>query len=251
MSEQDRTVLVTGALAGIGRATATAFAHAGANVVVSGRRPEAGEVLSAELRGHGGEVEFVAADVRHESEVQHLVDATVERFGQLDVVVNTAGADGDMVPFSGVTPESYAAVFDTNVLGTLLGIKHALRVMEPQRSGAIVNVSSIYGQKGFPLNAPYVASKHAIIGLTRVAALEAAAHGVRVNAVAPGPVQTAMLDRVTGGDEQAKAAFLSTVPVGRAGDPQEIADAIVFIASPKASFLTGQAIFLDGGITAA
>jgi len=251
MSEQDRTVLVTGALAGIGRATATAFAHAGANVVVSGRRPEAGEVLSAELRGHGGEVEFVAADVRHESEVQHLVDATVERFGQLDVVVNNAGADGDMVPFSGVTPESYAAVFDTNVLGTLLGIKHALRVMEPQRSGAIVNVSSIYGQKGFPLNAPYVASKHAIIGLTRVAALEAAAHGVRVNAVAPGPVQTAMLDRVTGGDEQAKAAFLSTVPVGRAGDPQEIADAIVFIASPKASFLTGQAIFLDGGITAA
>jgi NAD(P)-dependent dehydrogenase (short-subunit alcohol dehydrogenase family) len=156
-----------------------------------------------------------------------------------------------MVPFAGVTPESYSAVFDTNVLGTLLGIKHALRVMEPQGSGAIVNVSSIYGQKGLPLTAPYVASKHAIIGLTRAAALEGAPYGVRVNAVAPGPVQTAMLDRVTGGDEAAKAAFLSTVPLGRAGDPGEIADAIVFIASPEAGFVTGQAIFLDGGITAA
>lgn len=249
-SDNHQTVLVTGALAGIGRATATAFAHAGANVVVSGRRPDAGEALAAELRGHGGDAEFIAADVRHESEVEQLVDQAVERFGRLDVAVNNAGQDGDMVPFADVTPERYAAVFDTNVLGTLLGTKHALRVMEPQGSGAIVNVSSIYGQKGFPLNAPYVASKHAIIGLTRSAALEAAPRGVRVNAVAPGPVQTAMLDRVTGGDEEAKAAFLSTVPVGRAGDPQEIADAIVFIASPKAGFLTGQAIFLDGGITA-
>jgi NAD(P)-dependent dehydrogenase (short-subunit alcohol dehydrogenase family) len=251
MSDEHQTVLVTGALAGIGEATATAFAKAGANVVVSGRRPEAGAALTSRLRGHGGEVEFIAADVRHESEVQELVDQAVERFGRLDVVVNNAGADGEMVPFAGVTPESYAAVFDTNVLGTLLGIKHALRVMEPQGSGVIVNVSSIYGDKGFPLNAPYVASKHAIIGLTRVAALEGAAQGVRVNAVAPGPVQTAMLDRVTGGDDEAKVAFLSTVPLGRAGDPQEIADAIVFIASPQASFLTGQAIFLDGGMTAA
>jgi NAD(P)-dependent dehydrogenase (short-subunit alcohol dehydrogenase family) len=222
----------------------------GAKVVVSGRRPEAGEALAAELRGHAGDVEFIAADIRHESEVQHLIDATVSRFGRLDVVVNNAGVDGDMVPFAGVTPESYAAVFDTNVLGTLLGIKHALLVMEPQGSGAIVSVSSIYGQKGFPFNAPYVASKHAIIGLTRAAALEGAAHGVRVNAVAPGPVQTAMLDRVTGGDQEAKAAFLSTVPMGRAGDPQEIADAIIFVTSPKAGFLTGQTIFLDAGITA-
>jgi NAD(P)-dependent dehydrogenase (short-subunit alcohol dehydrogenase family) len=251
MSEKNQTVLITGALAGIGRATATAFVYSGANVVLSGRRPEAGEALAAELRGHGGEVEFIVADVRHESDVQQLVDSTVARFGRLDVAVNNAGVDGDMVPLAEVTPESYAATFDTNVLGTLLGIKHQLRVMEPQGSGAIVNLSSIYGQKGFALNAPYVASKHAIIGLTRAAALEATPHGVRVNAVAPGPVQTAMLDRVTGGDEEAKAAFLSTVPLARAGDAREIADAIVFIASPRAGFLTGQAIFLDGGITAA
>jgi NAD(P)-dependent dehydrogenase (short-subunit alcohol dehydrogenase family) len=133
--------------------------------------------------------------VRQEPEVQQLVDAAIARFGRLDVAVNNAGIDGDMVPFAGVTPESYAATFDTNVLGTQLGIRHALRVMEPEGTGAIVNVSSIHGQKGFPLNAPYVASKHAIIGLTRAAALQAAPHGVRVNAVAPGPVQTAMLDR--------------------------------------------------------
>jgi NAD(P)-dependent dehydrogenase (short-subunit alcohol dehydrogenase family) len=221
MSEKNQTVLITGALAGIGRATATAFVYSGANVVLSGRRPEAGEALAAELRGHGGEVEFIVADVRHESDVQQLVDSTVARFGRLDVAVNNAGVDGDMVPLAEVTPESYAATFDTNVLGTLLGIKHQLRVMEPQGSGAIMNLSSIYGQKGFALNAPYVASKHAIIGLTRAAALEAAPHGVRV------------------------------VPLARAGDPREIADAIVFIASPRAGFLTGQAIFLDGGITAA
>ena len=251
MSENKQVVLVTGALAGIGRAIAQAFTETGANVVIAGRRPEAGEALAGELTGHGGEVVFIAADVRHESEVQQLVDETVARFGRLDVMVNNAGVDGEMVPFAGVTPESYAGVFDTNVLGTLLGIKHALRVMEPQGSGAIVNVSSIYGERGFPLNAPYVASKHAIIGLTRAAALEGAPQGVRVNAVGPGPVQTAMLDRVTGGDEEAKAAFLSTIPIGRGGDPKEIADAIVFIASERAGFLTGQTIFLDGGLTAA
>src|ERR1700742_4986582 len=247
MSETGRTVLITGALAGIGRATALAYATAGANVVVSGRRPSAGESLAAELGGHGGGIEFVSADVRHESEVAHLVEATVARFGRLDVAVNNAGLDGAMVPFAEITPASYATTFDTNVLGTLLGIKHQLRVMESQGSGAIVNLSSIYGQKGFPLNAPCVASKHAIIGLTRAAALEGAPYGVRVNAVAPGPVQTAMLDRVTGGDPEAKAAFLATVPAGRAGAPQEIADAIVFIASGRAGFLTGQAGFLDGG----
>jgi NAD(P)-dependent dehydrogenase (short-subunit alcohol dehydrogenase family) len=251
MRKTQQTVLITGALAGIGRATAIAFAQAGANVVVSGRRPDAGEALAAELRGQGAAAEFVAADVRHEVEVRELVDAAVRRFGGLDVAVNNAGVDGEMVPFAGVTPESYAATFDTNVLGTLLGIKHQLRVMEPQGSGAIVNLSSIYGEMGFPLNAPYVASKHAIIGLTKSAALEAAPFGVRVNAVAPGPVQTAMLDRVTGGDEQAKAAFLATVPQGRAGDPKEIAEAIVFIASPGAGFLTGQTVAIDGGITVA
>jgi NAD(P)-dependent dehydrogenase (short-subunit alcohol dehydrogenase family) len=130
-------------------------------------------------------------------------------------------------------------------------MKHELRVMQEQRSGSIVNNSSIYGQKAFPNASLYVASKHAIIGLTRSAALEAAPYGVRVNAVGPGPVQTAMLDRVTGGDAQAKAAFLATVPQQRAGQPEEIAEAIAYISSPEAGFLTGQTIFLDDGMTAA
>jgi NAD(P)-dependent dehydrogenase (short-subunit alcohol dehydrogenase family) len=130
-------------------------------------------------------------------------------------------------------------------------MKHELRVMQEQESGSIVNVSSIYGQKGFPNASLYVASKHAIIGLTRSAALEAAPYGVRVNAVGPGPVQTAMLDRVTGNDTRAKAAFLATVPQQRAGEAEEIAEAIAYISSPKAGFLTGQTIFLDGGMTAA
>jgi len=251
MSEKNKTVLVTGALTGIGRATAIAFAETGANVVVSGRRPEAGEALASELRGRSGDVIFIRADVRHEDEIQSLVDAAVARFGRLDVAVNNAGVDGEMIPFADLDAEKYAAVFDTNVLGTLLGIKHQLRVMEPQGSGSIVNVSSIYGLKGFPVNAPYVASKHAIIGLTRAAALEGAGFGVRVNAVAPGPVQTPMLNRVTGGDEQAKAAFIATLPLRRAGQPKEIADAIEFISSDKAGFLTGQVITLDGGVTAA
>jgi NAD(P)-dependent dehydrogenase (short-subunit alcohol dehydrogenase family) len=182
--------------------------------------------------------------------VQRLADRTVERFGALDVAVNNAGVDGEMVPFAGITPESFAATFDTNVLGTLLSIRHELRVMKSQGSGSIVNISSIYGQKGFPVGSLYVASKHAIIGLTKSAALEAAGYGVRVNAVAPGPVQTAMLDRVTGNDTEAKDALLETVPQRRAGDPTEIADAITFITSDKASFLTGQTIAIDGGVTA-
>jgi NAD(P)-dependent dehydrogenase (short-subunit alcohol dehydrogenase family) len=250
MKKFDRTVLITGALTGIGRATAIAFATEGANVVVSGRRPEAGEALASELRELGAQAEFIATDVRYEPEVEHLVEQAVERFGTLDVAVNNAGVDGEMVPFAAITPESFAASFDTNVLGTLLSIKHELRVMESQGSGSIVNLSSIYGQKGFPVGSLYVASKHAIIGLTKSAALEAAGYGVRVNAVAPGPVQTAMLDRVTGNDTDAKNSFLQTVPQRRAGDPIEIADAITFIASDKASFLTGQTIAIDGGVTA-
>jgi NAD(P)-dependent dehydrogenase (short-subunit alcohol dehydrogenase family) len=198
----------------------------------------------------GGRALFVAADVRYEPEVQGLIDQTVERFGRLDVAVNNAGVDGEMVPFEGVTADSYAATFDTNVLGTALCIKHELRVMEVQRAGSIVNLTSIYGLRGFPVNVLYVASKHAIIGLTRAAALEAASQGVRVNAIAPGPVQTAMLDRVTG-DAETKAAFLETIPQGRAGEPREIADAIRYVSSDEAGFLTGQTIAIDGGVTAA
>jgi NAD(P)-dependent dehydrogenase (short-subunit alcohol dehydrogenase family) len=242
-------VLITGALTGIGRATAFAFANEGARIVVSGRRDAAGEALVTELRSLGAQAEFVRADVRHENEVQNLVDKTVARFGRLDVAVNNAGTEGTPGPITGQTVESYAATFDTNVLGVFLSMKHELRVMQAQGAGSIVNLSSTMGHRGAPGASLYTASKHAVEGLTKSAALEAAAFGVRVNAVAPGPIETAMLDRFTGNVDR-KAGLVAGVPMKRVGRPEEIADAIVFAASGKASFISGQVIAVNGGKTA-
>jgi NAD(P)-dependent dehydrogenase (short-subunit alcohol dehydrogenase family) len=242
-------VLITGGLTGIGRAAAVAFAKKGANVVVAGRRDEAGKALAEELRGFGSEAEFINADVRKEDDVRALVDRTIERFGRLDVAVNNAGTEGRPGPITDQTAESYAATFDTNVLGTLLSMKHELRVMQAQGSGSIINISSTYGHEGGAGASVYVASKHAVEGMTKSAALEAASSGVRVNAVAPGPIETGMLDRFTGTSER-KAALLQTVPLGRVGDPADIARAAVFLASEDASFITGQVLTVDGGKTA-
>jgi NAD(P)-dependent dehydrogenase (short-subunit alcohol dehydrogenase family) len=242
-------VLITGALTGIGRATALAFAHEGARIAVSGRRDDAGLALAAELRALGAEAEFIRADVRRENDVRDLVDKTVSRFGRLDVAVNNAGTEGKPGPVTEQTAESYAATFDTNVLGVLLSMKHELRVMQAQGSGSIVNISSTMGSRGAPNASLYTASKHAVEGLTKSAALEGAAFGVRVNAVAPGPAETAMLDRFTGSADR-KAGMVAGIPLKRAGRPEEIADAIVFAASGRASFITGQIINVNGGKTA-
>jgi NAD(P)-dependent dehydrogenase (short-subunit alcohol dehydrogenase family) len=242
-------VLITGALTGIGRATALAFAKEGACIALSGRRDEAGQKLLAELRETGVEAVFWRADVRHEEDVRDLVDKTVARFGRLDVAVNNAGTEGKPGPVTEQSAESYAATFDTNVLGTLLSMKHELRVMLPQRRGSIVNVSSTYGHVGVAGASLYAASKHAIEGLTRSAALEAAEFGVRVNVVAPGPIDTAMLTRFTGTAER-KASLVEAVPLQRMGRPEEIAQMIVFLGSDKASFSTGATFAADGGKTA-
>jgi NAD(P)-dependent dehydrogenase (short-subunit alcohol dehydrogenase family) len=242
-------VLITGALAGIGRATALAFAKEGARLVVSGRRDDAGEKLVTELRGLGTEAEFIRADVRHEADVQNLVDKTVARFGRLDVAVNNAGTEGKPGPVTEQSAESYAATFDTNVLGVILSMKHELLIMQAQGSGSIVNLSSTMGHRGAPGASIYTASKHAVEGLTKSAALEAAAFGVRVNAVAPGPVETEMLTRFTGSADR-KAGLVAGIPLKRAGRPEEIADAIVFASSDKASFISGQIIAVNGGKTA-
>lgn len=243
-------VLVTGALSGIGRATAMAFSRDKARLVISGRRSEEGRKLAEELRAFGTEVEFVQADVRLEDQVEALINSVIKRFGRLDIAVNCAGYEGDPTLIVDQTRDRYAAVFDTNVFGTLIALKHELRVMSTQRSGSIVNVSSTMGIRGAAKNALYVASKHAVEGLTKSAALEAAAFNIRVNGVAPGPIQTDMLDRITG-SEAGKAAMLATVPLRRAGTPEEIADAIVFVASDKASFMTGEVLRVNGGRTAA
>jgi NAD(P)-dependent dehydrogenase (short-subunit alcohol dehydrogenase family) len=242
-------ILITGALTGIGRATALAFDKEGARVVASGRREAEGKALEAELRSLGAEAAFIRADVRHEDDVRSLIDQTVTRFGQIDAAVNAAGTEGQPGPVVDQTAESYAATFDTNVLGTLLSMKHELRVMQPRGRGSIVNISSTYGHEGAAGASVYVASKHAVEGMTKSAALEAASSGVRVNAVAPGPTETSMLSRFTGTAER-KAALGKTVPLGRIGDPAEIASAAVFLASAKSSFITGQILTADGGKTA-
>jgi NAD(P)-dependent dehydrogenase (short-subunit alcohol dehydrogenase family) len=246
MSSQ--VVLITGALTGIGRATAVAFAKKGAKVVVSGRRDEAGAALAKELRDLGSEAEFINADVRKEDDVRVLVDQTVARFGRLDVAVNNAGTEGDRGLITEQTAESFATTFDTNVLGVVLSMKHEVRVMQAQGAGNIINISSTYGHEGAAGASIYVGSKHAVEGITKSVALELAKSGIRVNAVAPGPVDTGMLTRFTATPAN-KAALTTTVPLGRLGRSEEQADAIVFMASDQASFITGHVLNVDGGKT--
>src|SRR6202140_2115117 len=239
-------VLITGALTGIGRAAAVIFAQEGAHIVVSGRRDKQGLELVAELQGLGAEAIFVRTDVRKDEDVRNLVDQTVKHFGRLDIAVNNAGTEGLRGLVTEQTAESYADTFDTNVLGVLLSMKHELRAMLPQGSGSIVNVSSAYGSVGAAGASVYVASKHAVEGLTKSAALEVAGTGVRVNVVAPGTTDTGMLTRFTNTDEN-KAALVSTVPVKRLATPEEIAHVIVFLASANASYMTGASVPVDGG----
>jgi NAD(P)-dependent dehydrogenase (short-subunit alcohol dehydrogenase family) len=242
-------ILITGALTGIGRAAAVAFAKRGAKVVVAGRRDEAGESLAEELRSLGSEAEFVNADVRNEDDVRALVDKTVARFGRLDVAVNNAGTEGQVGPITDQTAETYAATFDTNVLGVILSMKHEVRAMQAQGSGNIINISSTYGHEGAPGASVYVGSKHAVEGISKSVALELVKSGIRVNVVAPGTTDTGMLTRFTG-TPQNKAGLMATVPMERLGLPEEIADAIVFIASEEASYITGTVLNVDGGLSA-
>src|ERR1700726_2261882 len=243
-------VLITGALTGIGRAAAIIFAQEGAHIVVSGRRDKQGQELAAELKGLGAEAIFVRTDVRKDEDVCNLVDQTVKRFRRLDIAVNNAGTEGTPGPVTEQTAETYAATFDTNVLGTLLSMKHELRVMLAQGGGSIINGSSTFGHTGGAGASVYAASKHAVEGLTKSAALEVAGSGVRVNAVAPGPIDTGMLARFTGTDER-KAGLVARVPLKRAGRPDDMAQTIVFNSWDKASFITGATIAAGGGKIAA
>ncbi|MFB6776109.1 MULTISPECIES: SDR family NAD(P)-dependent oxidoreductase [unclassified Streptomyces] len=241
-------VLITGALTGIGRATALAYAREGANVVVSGRHQDEGDALVEELESSGGRALFVKTDVRHDAEVRNLVDRAVEHFGRLDVAFNNAGTEGRLSPVTEVTDEAYEGTFDTNVKGTLLSLKHEFRAMQSQDGGgSIINVSSTYGLMGYPDYALYVGSKHAVVGITKSAALEGAKHGIRVNAVAPGYTRTKMYERATGSDA-VRTAVNSVLPMGRPGTPEEIAAAVQYLGSDKASYITGQTLTLDGGL---
>jgi len=242
-------VMITGALTGIGRATALAFADEGSTVVIAGRREEAGRQLEAELRSKGVEAEFILTDVRYEKDVKNLVDQTVGRFGRIDVAVNNAAVEGTPGPITDQTAESYAETFDTNVLGIVLSLKHEVRVMKAQGHGSIINITSSYGRIGAAGASIYVGSKHAVEGITKSVALEVATTGVRVNVVAPGTTATGMLKRFTGTEENYDG-LISTVPIGRVGQPEEIAQAIVFLGSDKSPYLTGTSLGVDGGLLA-
>jgi NAD(P)-dependent dehydrogenase (short-subunit alcohol dehydrogenase family) len=246
---QDKVVLVTGATAGIGRATAEAFATAGARLALTGRNVAAGEDLASALRGRGAKVKFLAGDVAQEHIVRAWIAATLQEFGRLDVAVNNAGVEGALGAVTEQTAENFAHVFDVNVKGLMFSMKHEIPAIA-RPGGSIINVSSMVGEVALPGASVYVASKHAVNGLTRSAVLETAQSGVRINAIAPGGVITPMYERFTGGNEQVQEGFAASHPLRRLAQPEEIARAILFLASEEARFMTGAVLNVDGGYTA-
>ncbi|MBS2031375.1 MAG: SDR family oxidoreductase [Deltaproteobacteria bacterium] len=239
--------LVTGASTGIGRAAALAFARGGARVVLADVQGEAGEQAVRQIRGEGGEARFIRADVAKASEVARLFGDTLEAYGRLDFAFNNAGIEGELASTVACTEENWDRTLAVNLKGVWLCMKHELAQMRAQGRGAIVNCASIAGLVGFRDLPAYVASKHGIVGLTRTAALEHARDGIRVNAVCPGAIRTAMVDRLIRQRPEMESALVAGEPVGRVGTPEEIANVVTWLCSSMASFVTGQAIAVDGG----
>ena len=239
-----KVALVTGAAGGIGRATAVAFAAEGARVAILDRTSEVLKDAEAAARALGGDVMALACDVSSPEQVEDAVRRVVERFGRLDVAFNNAGIENEAAPLHEIPVEAWDRILDVNLRGTFLCMKHEIAQMLRQGGGAVVNTSSGAGICGVAGGASYAASKHAIIGMTKSAALDYAKRNVRVNAVLPGNIATPMMDRFTGGDIQ-KAIDLE--PVGRLGRPEEIAEAVLWMASDLGGFVTGSAVVVDGG----
>jgi NAD(P)-dependent dehydrogenase (short-subunit alcohol dehydrogenase family) len=244
---KDKVGIVTGGGTGIGRATALAMARAGAVVVIGNRDAAKGEEVVALIRQAGGRAVFQKTDVSKSADVKRLVDKAVAGFGRLDAAFNNAGIDGEQVPLHEQDIDKAGVLFDVNIKGVFYSMKYEIEQMLKTGGGSIVNTSSIFGLNGYPGWSLYVATKHAITGMTKAAALDYAKRNVRVNAVGPGPVETPLLQKGTGGDPHSYAAF---VPMGRIGQPDEIADAVVWLLSDEARYVTGHTLPVDGGVCA-
>ena len=242
---EGKVAIITGGSFGIGRATAIAFAKRGARVVVADWA-EDDETVKA-IENIGGEALFVKTDVSHPGEVENMVKTTVQRFGRLDYAFNNAGVEGEQGVTAECTEQNWDRTLGVNLKGIWLCMKHEIPAMLKDGGGAIVNCASIAGLVGFAGLPAYVASKHGIVGLTQTASLEYAKEGIRVNAVCPGVIRTPMIDRFTGKDKVVEQQFVDMEPVGRLGEPEEVAEAVVWLCSDAASFVTGASLPVDGG----
>ena len=245
-----KVALITGGTSGIGRAAAIGFARRGDFVVLTGRREDEGKKTLALVREAGSDGIFVPGDVSRAARAEEMVARAVEAFGRLDYAFNNAGVEGHYAPIHEQTEENYEFVMDINVRGVLLSMKYEIAQMRRNGGGVIVNNSSVAGLCGFENAGVYAASKFAVIGLTKVGAVENATHGIRVNAICPGGVATEMVDRMTGKSEKVEKAFAAAHPMNRLGRPEEIADIVLWLCSDQSTFLTGQALGIDGGVSA-
>jgi len=247
---QNKVAIVTGGTSGIGQAAAIAYSREGAKVVVAGRRAAEGEETVRLLQAQGGEGIFVMTDVSKEAQVKELINRTMQKFGRLDFAFNNAGVEQVPTPFLEQDEETFNRVMDINVKGVWLSMKYEIPAMLKTGGGSIVNTSSSLGVVGMPGIEIYAASKHAVIGLTKSAALEFGKQGIRVNAVLPAAIETDMLQRFVGNDPEKRAYMNDKHPIGRIGKSEEIADAAIWLSSSKASFVTGHSLLVDGGFTA-
>jgi NAD(P)-dependent dehydrogenase (short-subunit alcohol dehydrogenase family) len=250
-SLKGKAALVTGAGGGIGRAAALAYARAGAKVVIGNRNEQAGRETVDLIKKAGGEAFFQKTDVSREADIKALVDFTVKTCGGLDIAFNNSGVEGVLGPVVEAKEADIDQVMDVNIKGVLLSMKHEIPAMLKRGGGAIVNNASIAGTIGFASASVYVASKHAVVGMTKTVALETARQNIRVNAVGPGPIDTGMLDRFAHSLGAPDSSALGNMtPMGRVGRPEEIAGAVVWLSSDEASYVTGQTLYIDAGWTA-